>query len=693
MAETDSPRPLLGDRPIESAADDSINRTGFALQIRTEIEAAPRDEGLVLAVTGEWGSGKTSVINMAVAPLEEQPGYRIVRFNPWLFSGTPQLVEHFFGEVMAELNATGNRRVKEIGEALERYGSAVDPLRFIPGADKAAALTTSLGRLLRGRTVGVRRQKENLDRLLAKHDELIVVVLDDIDRLHDQEVADVMRLVRLVADFPNMVYILAFDEDRVAQAINASDVETGRTYIEKIVQVGHEVPAILGEQLSDLLLARLNAALQGSPYRLDQAHWSRLFLIFRNYFETPRHVARYCNQIRAPIRLVATEIEAADILTLEALRLFERGFWRELPRLQNELTNVTGDADLFGSRPAPDAQRLKDLVESAQRPEVLNEVIRALFPAAAQHLGGQRYGTSEPLSWQHQRRVAAASVLQIYLSKQVAPTSAPTPVVERTVSLLEDAQELRRELSTLSSPQLADLLGRLELYEGTFPESVGPAIRVLYEVTPRLPRREGMFDIEPNMRVARVILRMLRGRSEPDVAAIVSEALPDLQSLSDRWALIRLVGHRPETGHALVKEDDAARWETELIDAIVGASPALLSAEPDLASLLFLASSARPDETRSVVREAASRDDVLIRLITAYRHEVQSERGRRLQLSWDRLKDLLGEDLLVRRIGELGDLDSGTDGDTRQLVEQARRYAADPEFADRELEEYRQRYP
>jgi predicted KAP-like P-loop ATPase len=259
MSDEDQQRPLAGDRPIESPDQDTIGRARFAQQIRQEIETAPRDEGLVLAVTGKWGSGKTSVINLALHPIEGQQGFRVVRFNPWLFSGTPQLVEHFFTEI--EVGHIGLQpllceHAQSIGvTGVDEAHRAGDLLRFIPAVGKASALSRFIGGILKGQAdVGAEGQRTEINRLLADHDELLVIVVDDIDRLRDDEVADVMRLVRLVADFPNTVYVLAFDVDRVAEAISGDHAKDGHEYIEKIVQVAHEVPSISGEQLSKLLL-------------------------------------------------------------------------------------------------------------------------------------------------------------------------------------------------------------------------------------------------------------------------------------------------------------------------------------------------------------------------------------------------------------------------------------------------------
>jgi hypothetical protein len=202
-----------------------------------------------------------------------------------------------------------------------------------------------------------------------------------------------------------------------------------------------------------------------------------------------------------------------------------------------------------------------------------------------------------------------------------------------------------------------------------------------------------MLDVDPSMRVTRVILRMLRGRDAATVVEIVEQASANLTSLGDRWSLIRLVGHLPESGHMLVSEAAAKRWEDELIKAILDATPEELSAEPELGALLHLAASKEPDEVRRLARTGAEHEHFLLRLVSTYRHEVRSDFGRRLQLSWDRLVELLGEDLLVRQVSQLPDPPADTDQDTLELLDQARRYAADPAVAASDLEEYRRRYP
>ena len=60
-------------------------------------------EGVVVGVLGPWGSGKTSFINLARNEFEKAKKIPILDFNPWMFSGTAQIVESFFIELAAQL--------------------------------------------------------------------------------------------------------------------------------------------------------------------------------------------------------------------------------------------------------------------------------------------------------------------------------------------------------------------------------------------------------------------------------------------------------------------------------------------------------------------------------------------------------------------------------------------------------------
>jgi KAP family P-loop domain len=63
--------PLSGDRPKEHLADDRLDYANFAQSLARSIAGLAPTEGIVLAVNGAWGSGKTTAVNMIVEGLAD----------------------------------------------------------------------------------------------------------------------------------------------------------------------------------------------------------------------------------------------------------------------------------------------------------------------------------------------------------------------------------------------------------------------------------------------------------------------------------------------------------------------------------------------------------------------------------------------------------------------------------------------
>ncbi|MDQ3053375.1 MAG: KAP family NTPase [Actinomycetota bacterium] len=111
----------------------------------------------------------------------------------------------------------------------------------------------------------IAQQRDMLAKELAGLLRPTVVVIDDIDRLESSEIRDIFKLVRLTASFPNVVYLLAFDRARVEDALSQSGFD-GRAYLEKIMQLGVDLPIVLSATAPRL----------PSMWESSEALWRRL---------------------------------------------------------------------------------------------------------------------------------------------------------------------------------------------------------------------------------------------------------------------------------------------------------------------------------------------------------------------------------------------------------------------------------
>jgi len=57
---------FIPDRPIKSLNEDQLSRQNFAMSIGEAILKSQTKDSFVIGLLGKWGSGKTSLVNMAV---------------------------------------------------------------------------------------------------------------------------------------------------------------------------------------------------------------------------------------------------------------------------------------------------------------------------------------------------------------------------------------------------------------------------------------------------------------------------------------------------------------------------------------------------------------------------------------------------------------------------------------------------
>src|ERR1700754_4585012 len=98
---------ISNDAPIELPDEDRFGLDPFARSIATCIDAMTAPNGLVLAINGSWGCGKSSAINLIqhhLALSKKRGDLVTVTFNPWWFAGEQALTLAFFQELNADIS-------------------------------------------------------------------------------------------------------------------------------------------------------------------------------------------------------------------------------------------------------------------------------------------------------------------------------------------------------------------------------------------------------------------------------------------------------------------------------------------------------------------------------------------------------------------------------------------------------------
>ncbi len=328
------------DKPINSSCEDKLGRNWFAKHLAKAIMQFDTKDNYAVSLQGKWGCGKTSVLNMATEEIIRQSKENdnrkkivIVQFNPWNFTDTNQLINQFFLTLSDSLQINiKDEKIKNVGHAIEKYSYALKYSEYIPFVGKYLKLLPKLAKTVgkslkenaESRQNNILIRKNEVEKELREFDARILVIIDDIDRLTNDQIRLIFQLVNAVAGFPNITYLLSYDKDIVVRALGDFHHCNGEEYLEKIIQVSFDVPPVDINKLHASLFEKLNSLIEiPDNIQFDSERWSMVFSNCINPFiRTLRDVNRYCNSMSFMYSAVKSEVDFIDMAGICALQVF-----------------------------------------------------------------------------------------------------------------------------------------------------------------------------------------------------------------------------------------------------------------------------------------------------------------------------------------------------------------------------------
>ena len=343
------------DKPIDNSTEDLLDRHSFATLLANTLTTLQGTDTFTVGLFGKWGSGKTSIVNMALhelenRKLEENKEIIVVRFEPWHFSDSTELLSQFLIRLANEFKSKKDKRLKKIGNALDSYSSAFDLAKLIPGYGNIIAGVGKFGvksivKMIRNRDTSaedILSQKKKVVSLLENQKNKILVVIDDIDRLSSEQIRQVFQLVSSVAKFPNTAYLLVFDKEIVVKALKKIQEGKGEDYLEKVIQMPIQIPEIQDEKLNAVLFKRLDEVISYFPNAsFDVKHWQEIFApcVFP-FISNLRDINRLCNSLRFKLTTISSEVDFADMVAITAIEIGVPSVYEWIKFKKSMLTNT-----------------------------------------------------------------------------------------------------------------------------------------------------------------------------------------------------------------------------------------------------------------------------------------------------------------------------------------------------------------
>ena len=465
------------DLPITKSSEDKLNRESFAESLANVMLQSTFPTSFTVGLYGAWGSGKTSLVNMVIEQVERRStDVVILRFNPWLCSDPKQLITQFFKQLASAIKIK-KPAADTVCELVDQYADLFDAASIIPYAGSAIAaagkvFTTKARNRINRKSSDMQGQKDEIIRTMAKENLKIIVSIDDIDRLSEEEIIAVFQLVKALADFPNVIYLLAFDYDVVVRALATVQRGDGREYLEKVIQVPFEIPAPNMASIHDALFSKLNGILGDIPdSRWDKATWIELFQYgVKHYIKSIRDVIRYSNVFYLKYQLLQGETDPIDLLGLTCLQVFEPAVYSALNNYKDMLCGSISSYSY--ERQHTDEEKIKKVISDifsdgiAVNDEAAKRILGILFPktkVALEH----RYSFGRYYDYRKfliHCNVAVPECFDRYFSLSLGDDAIPTATMRNLIYEANESEVVTNITQLYQDGKIIRLLEEIEAY-------------------------------------------------------------------------------------------------------------------------------------------------------------------------------------------------------------------------------------
>jgi predicted KAP-like P-loop ATPase len=524
------------DRPILSKEQDRLGRATFAKYLARCILDHQSPESMVIGLYGGWGVGKTSVINLVLEELraadrnalsnDERP--IILNFSPWSYSGQQSLVYSFFRRLSSALRqAEFLDNSDKIIHLLELYVSfftdkpvpkALRPKHswFTQLFNRKKNLQNSFG-WESGRDLT--QVKAELNELLIKQKNKIIIIIDNISRLTFPEINQMFKIVKSMGDFSNTEYLLSMDKKQIIHAMDQIHGSGGSDYLEKLVQMPFEIPAIAKQDLENILLGKMKKIImQLTEDSWDKNYWGSLYYsTIKYFFDNCRDVTRYINSISFGFARVIDLVNPVDFFAITAIYTFSPLVYEGIRDNKDLFTDLITHAYEFDKKKlAEDKSRCDEIINRLGRidRDLLLQLLIMLFPRLRSLYETQApFYHSEDISRKN-KRVCDPDVFDIYFRLSMPTGFIPDTELCTILKLSSDEEGFALALLRLNKDEkIEKFLDALDSFaiQKIDQRNISNVLDALIDSADLFPPGENNFiQFDTAMRIHRILQQLFR---------------------------------------------------------------------------------------------------------------------------------------------------------------------------------------
>lgn len=246
-------------KPGQPFAEDKLNRQPLARNL-TDIAKLYSDTGAVIALDGEWGSGKSTFVRMWHQMLLDET-YKSIYFNAWNtdFQDDPfiaimsELNEVFqksktFSKVVRSGAKIGLKVVGEVAKGFIHKATGVDADMIKAGVDELVDQCYQQMSEYQGKKDSLDNFRTQLSEFVASeaNGKPVFFFIDELDRCNPHYAVKLLERVKHLFEVPNIIFVLAVNINQLQYAVQgfygSSNID-GKEYLRRFIDIEYTLPA------------------------------------------------------------------------------------------------------------------------------------------------------------------------------------------------------------------------------------------------------------------------------------------------------------------------------------------------------------------------------------------------------------------------------------------------------------------
>jgi len=296
-----------------------------------------------IGVYGDWGSGKSSLVEMVLKEYENKADFLCLKFNGWLFEDYQDAKTALLGNILDNirekrtLSAKAKTTIAKLFKNIDYFDLASKGIKygadfFLTGGIGTVADITINNVFSKLKEAGSGISKEDAKKLYEKtfkkddvrknlrefHKDFkklleetnikkLVVFIDELDRCNHDTILETLEAIRLFLFTPGTAFIIGADERQVMYAVRkrypevkGNQIDIGKEYLEKMIQYPIKIPQLglkeVGYYITCLFFQDVFPAKYDEIIKLIKGKKAEDFLNFEITFELIRDNFSYLNE-------------------------------------------------------------------------------------------------------------------------------------------------------------------------------------------------------------------------------------------------------------------------------------------------------------------------------------------------------------------------------------------------------------